>query len=57
MVLLGIYQASGKGHEKRSPEIDHIGNTSIKGLSAKSIIDILVGVALEEDLDRLIQPI
>lgn len=40
-----------------SPKIDHVGSTSIKGLSAKPIIDILVGVAIEDDLDKTIQPI
>lgn len=39
-----------------SPKIDHIGSTSIRGLSAKPIIDVLVGVALEDDLERTIQP-
>lgn len=35
------------------PQIDHIGSTSVEGLSAKPIIDIQLGVANEADLDRL----
>lgn len=38
------------------PQIEHIGSTSVEGLSAKPIIDILVGVKNEEDLD-LIPPV
>ncbi|ASS50064.1 MAG: hypothetical protein A3D31_10860 [Candidatus Fluviicola riflensis] len=36
--------------------IDHIGSTSVVGLGAKPIIDILIGVEKEEDLDQLIRP-
>jgi GrpB-like predicted nucleotidyltransferase (UPF0157 family) len=44
-----------------SPDISHFGSTSIRGLSAKPIIDVLVGVASEQvydsdlvrELDRL----
>ncbi len=36
-------------------EIEHIGSTSVKGLSAKPIIDILVGVKNEEHLNLLRQ--
>ncbi len=33
--------------------IDHIGSTSVEGLSAKPVIDILVGVQKESDLDKV----
>lgn len=36
--------------------IEHIGSTSVPGLGAKPIIDILVGVESESILDQLIQP-
>lgn len=36
--------------------IDHIGSTSVVGLGAKPIIDILIGVEKEKDLDALIRP-
>jgi GrpB-like predicted nucleotidyltransferase (UPF0157 family) len=36
--------------------IDHIGSTSVVGLGAKPIIDILIGVEKETELDLLIQP-
>lgn len=36
--------------------IDHIGSTSVVGLGAKPIIDILIGVERETDLNTLIQP-
>ena len=36
--------------------IDHIGSTSVPGLGAKPIIDILIGVEEEKDLDELIRP-
>ncbi|WP_300666115.1 GrpB family protein [Fluviicola sp.] len=39
------------------PQIEHIGSTSVKGLSAKPIIDILVGVNNEDDLDKVIIPL
>jgi GrpB-like predicted nucleotidyltransferase (UPF0157 family) len=35
------------------PRVDHIGSTAIEGLSAKPIIDILIGLAEENDLDRI----
>ena len=35
-----------------NPQIDHIGSTSITGLSAKPIIDILIGVEKEIHLDN-----
>lgn len=39
------------------PNIAHIGSTSIEGLSAKPIIDILVGLAHESDLEKVIKPL
>ncbi|HYH13965.1 MAG TPA: GrpB family protein, partial [Flavisolibacter sp.] len=36
--------------------IEHIGSTAVPGLDAKPIIDILVGVASEEVLDKAITP-
>ena len=36
--------------------IDHIGSTSVVGLGAKPIIDMLIGVEEEKDLDELIRP-
>ncbi|MGE7776117.1 GrpB family protein [Chitinophaga sp. NPDC101104] len=38
------------------PVIDHIGSTSVPGLAAKPVIDILVGVASDEWLDATIEP-
>ncbi|PYF74853.1 GrpB family protein [Pedobacter nutrimenti] len=34
-----------------TPGIEHIGSTSVQGLSAKPIIDILIGLETEADLD------
>jgi len=39
------------------PVIEHIGSTSVEGLAAKPIIDILVGLNSDEDLDKIIQPL
>lgn len=39
-----------------NPNIEHIGSTSVKGLSAKPIIDILIGVNNESDLEKTITP-
>jgi GrpB-like predicted nucleotidyltransferase (UPF0157 family) len=38
-------------------EIEHVGSTSVPGLAAKPRIDIMPGLAREEDLDRVIEPI
>lgn len=38
------------------PVIEHIGSTSVPGLAAKPVIDILVGVASDELLDATIEP-
>lgn len=40
-----------------NPKIEHIGSTSIKGLSAKPIIDILVGLNFEKELDKTVEPL
>lgn len=39
------------------PIIEHIGSTSVEGLSAKPIIDILIGVNNIEDLEQAISPL
>lgn len=36
-----------------SPRIEHIGSTSVEGLSAKPIIDIMIGVSDDKDLDKV----
>ena len=36
--------------------IEHIGSTSVPGLGAKPIIDILIGLRVEDDLDKVIVP-
>lgn len=35
------------------PKIEHIGSTSVEGLSAKPIIDIMIGVKNESELDEI----
>jgi GrpB-like predicted nucleotidyltransferase (UPF0157 family) len=40
-----------------SPVVEHIGSTSVNGLVAKPILDIMVGVAEESKLDETINPI
>ena len=40
-----------------NPKTEHIGSTSVKGLSAKPIIDILIGVNNESDLEKTITPL
>jgi GrpB-like predicted nucleotidyltransferase (UPF0157 family) len=37
--------------------IEHIGSTSVPGLAAKPRIDIMPGLASEDDLDRVIAPL
>ena len=39
-----------------APVVEHIGSTSVPGLGAKPIIDILVGVGQDAELDQTIQP-
>lgn len=34
-------------------QIEHIGSTSVEGLSAKPVIDIMIGVQSEDDLDKI----
>ncbi|CAH0245204.1 GrpB family protein [Chryseobacterium sp. Bi04] len=36
-----------------NPQIEHIGSTSVEGLSAKPVIDIMIGVKNEEELDKV----
>ncbi|MBV8328064.1 GrpB family protein [Chryseobacterium sp.] len=36
-----------------NPRIEHIGSTSVEGLSAKPVIDIMIGVKNEEELDKI----
>lgn len=36
-----------------NPKIEHIGSTSVEGLSAKPIIDIMIGVKDESELDKI----
>jgi GrpB-like predicted nucleotidyltransferase (UPF0157 family) len=40
-----------------NPVIEHIGSTSIFGLTAKPIIDILVGIPKQEQLDKVVEPL
>lgn len=40
-----------------NPEIEHIGSTAVHGLSAKPIIDILVGVRDEQYLEDTVKPL
>ncbi|MDA3616246.1 GrpB family protein [Polluticaenibacter yanchengensis] len=35
------------------PQVEHIGSTSVKGLSAKPVIDVLIGVNNEIELDKV----
>ena len=39
-----------------NPKIEHIGSTSIQSLSAKPIIDILIGINKNSQLDLTIDP-
>ena len=41
--------------EKLSPQIEHVGSTSVPELSAKPIIDIAVGLDSKEQLEHVIQ--
>lgn len=47
-----IQQASGPF----ATSIDHIGSTSVAGLGAKPIIDILVGIEHASSLDKIVPP-
>jgi GrpB-like predicted nucleotidyltransferase (UPF0157 family) len=39
-----------------NPVIEHIGSTSVPGLAAKPVIDIVVGLKHYDDLDKSIEP-
>lgn len=39
-----------------SPQIEHIGSTAVEGISAKPIIDILVGLMDDSILDEITEP-
>ena len=45
-----------KALDNLSPTVDHIGSTSVAGLGAKPVIDILVGLKNENHLDKVINP-
>lgn len=53
----GIKKELAEGIGFVDPQIEHIGSTSVEGLSAKPIIDILVGLRSEDDLDKITQPL
>ncbi|PEL08143.1 GrpB family protein [Bacillus sp. AFS017336] len=38
-------------------QIEHIGSTSVKGLGAKPIIDIMIGIDQLDEVDALIKPL
>ncbi|MBL8007986.1 MAG: GrpB family protein [Ignavibacteria bacterium] len=40
-----------------NPVIEHIGSTSVYGLTSKPVIDILAGVRDESDIDKTISPL
>src|SRR3982750_4853356 len=39
-----------------APAIEHFGSTSVIGMDAKPIIDILVGLDKADDLDKTVEP-
>lgn len=43
--------------KEKAVAIEHIGSTSIKGLGAKEIIDIMVGVQHLKDVEEFIEPL
>ncbi len=51
-----VQQEIAQTLEGFKPVIEHIGSTSIEGLYAKPIIDILVGLKDEGELDQIIAP-
>lgn len=40
-----------------APRIEHVGSTAVPGLAAKPVVDIMIGVAHLDDLDRLVEPL
>lgn len=40
-----------------NPRIEHIGSTAVEGLSAKPIVDVLIGLECENDLDKVVLPL
>lgn len=46
----------GKALQGFHATIEHIGSTSVPGLGAKPIIDILIGLHNETDLDKIVAP-
>lgn len=40
-----------------SPIVEHVGSTSVNGLAAKPIIDVLVGLSSLEELDETVHPL
>lgn len=49
-------QIIGKALMQLSPVIEHVGSTSVVGLGAKPIIDIMVGLPEESLLDAVVAP-
>lgn len=47
----GLKEEIGQKLTEMSPRIEHIGSTSVEGLSAKPIVDIMVGLRQDSDLD------
>jgi GrpB-like predicted nucleotidyltransferase (UPF0157 family) len=39
------------------PVIEHIGSTSVYGLTAKPIIDIIVGISSQSELEKVVDPL
>jgi GrpB-like predicted nucleotidyltransferase (UPF0157 family) len=56
-----VYKDIGKDLKCRlhflHPVIEHIGSTSVAGLAAKPIIDVLVGIPNPEQLDKAVDPL
>lgn len=58
---ISIFQSEKETLQKKikqfNPLIEHIGSTAVAGLSAKPVIDILIGIPLQSQLDLLIEPL